>query len=78
MCEKMKINKVEKLVPSLNDKKKYVIHIKALYQALKHGLILEKLHRVIEFDQSAWLKPFIDFNTELRTQEKNKFEKRLL
>ena len=75
MCEKMKINGAEKLVPNLNDKKNYVIHIKASNQALKHGLILEKVHRVIEFNQSAWLKPYIDFNTQLRTQAKNDFEK---
>ena len=48
MCEKMVINKVENIVPNLYDKKKYVIHIRALDQALKHGLILEKVHRVIE------------------------------
>ena len=58
MCEKMNINEVEKLVPDLNDKKNYVVHIKALNQALKHGLILEKVHRVIEFKQGAWLKPY--------------------
>ena len=75
MCEKMKINKVEKLVPKLHDEKKYVIHIRALDQALKHGLILEKVHRMIEFNQSAWLKPYIDYNTKLRTQAKNDFEK---
>ena len=75
MCEKMKINKVEKLVPNLYDKKKYIIHIRALDQALKHGLVLEKVHRVIEFNQSVWLKPYIDFNTKLRTQAKNDFEK---
>ena len=75
ICEKMKINEVEKLVPNLYDKKNYVIHIRALDQALKHGLILEKVHRVIELDQSAWPKPFIDFNTQLRTQGKNDFEK---
>ena len=75
MCEKMKINRVEKLVPNLCDKKKYVIHIRALVQALKHGFIIEKVHRVIEFNQSAWLKPYTDFNTELRTKAKNDFEK---
>ena len=75
MCEKMEINKVEKLVPNLYDKKNYVIHIQVLNQALKHGLILERVHRMIEFDQSAWLKPYIDFNTQLRTQAKNDFEK---
>ena len=74
----MKINKVEKLVPNLYDKKNYVIHIRASDQALKHGLILEKVHRAIEFNQSAWLKPYIDFNTELRKKEKNKFEKDFL
>ena len=53
MCEKMRINKVEKLVPNLYDKKKYVFPIRALDQAVKHGLVLEKVHRVIEFEQSA-------------------------
>ena len=75
MCEKMKINRVEKLVPNLNDRKNYVIHIKSLNQTLKHGLILEDVHCVNEFNQSAWLKPYIDFNTQLRTQAKNDFEK---
>ena len=75
MCEKMKINGVEKLVPNLNDKKNYVIHIEVLNQALKHGLILKKVHRVIEFDQSAWLKPYIDMDTELRAKASNDFEK---
>ena len=51
MCEKMEINKVEKLVPNLRDKKNYVIHIRALDQALMHGLVLERIHRAIEFNQ---------------------------
>ena len=75
MCEKMKINKVEKLVPDLYDEKNCVIHIRASDQALKHGLILEKVHRVIEFNQNAWLAPYINFNTELRKKAKNDFEK---
>ena len=58
MCENMKTNGVEKLVPDINDKKNYVVHIKVLNQALKHGLILEKVHRVIEFNKSAWLHRF--------------------
>ena len=53
MCEKMKISRVKKLVPNLYDKRNYVINIRALSQALKHGLILEKVHRVIEFNQGA-------------------------
>ena len=75
MPEKLKIHKVEKLVPNLHNKKKYVMHIRALNQALKHGLILKKVHRVIQFEQSAWLKPYIDFNTRLRAAAKNEFEK---
>ena len=75
MCEKIRVNGVEKLVPNLHDKKKYVIHVKALKQALDHGLVLERIHRVIQFKQSAWMKEYIDFNTRLRTVAENDFEK---
>ena len=66
---------VEKLVPNLYDKQNYIIYIRALDQALSHGLCPEHIHRVIEFDQSAWMKPYIDFNTKLKTQATNDFEK---
>ena len=66
---------VEKLVPNLHDKKKYVIPVKALKQALDHGLVLERFHRVMQFKQSAWMKEYTDFNTRLRTIAKNDFEK---
>ena len=75
MCEKMEINGVEKLVLNLYNKKNYVIHVRVLNQALRHGLFLERVHHVTEFDQYAWLKPYIDFNTQIRTQAKNNFEK---
>ena len=75
MCGRMTINGVEKLVPNLYYKKRYVIHIRALDQALKHGFILERIHRAIEFKQSAWMKEYIDFNTKLRMEAKNDFEK---
>ena len=75
MCVRMKINGVEKLIPYLYYKKRYVIHIRGLEQALKHGLVLERIHRVIEFKQSAWMKEYIDFNTNLRTEAANDFEK---
>ena len=65
MCEKIRVkgpsgagaapHGVEKLVPNLHDKKKNVIHVKALKQALDHGLVLEKIHRVIQFKQSSWM-----------------------
>ena len=75
MCKRTEINGVEKLVPNLRDKKNYVIHIRALNQALQHGLRLDRIHRVIEFDQSPWLKTYIDFNIQLRTAATNDFEK---
>ena len=71
----MKINKCSKLVCTLYDKENYVIHIRALKQALNHGLVLKKVHKVIKFYQEAWLKPYIDMNTKLRTEAKNDFEK---
>ena len=78
MCERMEINGVEKLVPNLRDKKSYVIHIQALNQALQHRLRLDRIHRVIEFDQSPWLKTYMDFNTQLRMAATNDFEKDFL
>ena len=63
------------LVPNLRDKKGYVVHIKAPNQALKHGLKLKKVHRVIEFQQSKWMKAYIMLNTRLRKDAKNEFEK---
>ena len=75
MCECMVIGGVEKLIPNLYYKKRYVIYIRALDQALKHGLVLDRIHRVIEFKQSAWMKEYIDFNTKLRTVAINAFEK---
>ena len=73
----MKIGRVEKLVPDLKDKKGYVVHIKALDQALKHGLKLKKVHRVIEFQQSKWMKAYIMLNTKYRKDAKNESEKDL-
>ena len=75
--ERMEINKCKKLVCNLYNKKKYVVHIKSLKQALNHGLKLKKIHRIIEFNQEAWLKPYIDMNTELRKLARNDFEKDL-
>ena len=63
---RMKIDKCKKLVCNLQNKKKYVVHIKSLKQALNHELKLRKIHRTIEFNQKAWFKPYIDMNTELR------------
>ena len=66
----MKINKCNKLVCNFYNKNNYVVHIRSLKQALNHGLILKNVHRVIKFNQEAWLKGYIDMNTELRKQAK--------
>ena len=73
----MKIRKCNKLVCNFYDKKEYVVHIRTLRQALNHGLILKKVHRLIQFNQEAWLKPYIETNTKLRTEAKNDFKKYL-
>ena len=72
-----KVNKVKKLICDIEDKKKYVIHIRALKQELNNGSRFKKVHRIIQFKQKAWLKTYIDMNTELRKKSKNKFEKNL-
>ena len=73
--ERRKLEKVEKLVCGIEDKEKYVIHIRALKQALNNGLKLKEVHRVIKFQQKAWLKSYIDMNTNLTKEAKNEFEK---
>ena len=57
------------------NRKNYVTHAKFLNQAFNHGLVLHKVPRVNEFNLEAGLKPFIDLNTEPRTNTKNDFEK---
>ena len=73
--ERRKLEKVEKLVCSIEDKEKYVIHIRALKQALNNGLKLKNVHKVIKFQQKAWLKSYIDINNKLRKEAKREFEK---
>ena len=64
--DRMKVNKVKKLVCNVPDKENYSIHIAALKQALNHGLKLIRVYSVISFRQVAWLKPYNDLNTELQ------------
>ena len=71
--ERMKINKCTKLTCTIQNKENYVIHIRALKQAVNHGLKLTKVHRIIQFDQEAWLKPYIDMNTDPRKKCKKRF-----
>ena len=71
----MKVNKCKKLVCNLCDKKDYIDHMRLLKQALNHGLKIKKIHKVLKFNQRAWLKEYIDMNTELRMNTENDFDK---
>ena len=75
--EDVKSSRCEKLVPNLANKQKYICHYRNLKQYIKYGILLKKVHKVISFRQSTWLKPFIDFNTEQRKLADNDFKKDL-
>lgn len=69
--------KIPKLIPNLNNKKEYVVHYRNLKFYINHGLILTKIHSVMSFKQSLWMKKFIDTNTNERKASKTDFEKDL-
>jgi hypothetical protein len=64
----------KKLVPTLDTKTKYVVHYRNLQFYIAQGLVLKEIHRVISFKQSAWLKPYIEYNTRMRREAQNEFE----
>jgi len=63
----------KKLIPHLGPRKNYGIHYRNLKLYLKLGLILKKVHRILEFDQSPWMRPYIDFNTAQRQKSTSQF-----
>ena len=73
--KELKNEKTAKLILNLNDKARYVLHIRNLKYYLEQGLKLKKIHRCVSFLQREWLKPYIDFNTEKRKKASNDFEK---
>ena len=80
-CEKIaekyeiSIGLVSKLIPALRDNKEYVLHYRNLQLYSDLGLKIKKIHRVLKFNQSPWLKQYINFNTEKRKHAKDSFER---
>ena len=71
----IKSGDINKLVPNLMSKKNYVVHYRNLKYYISQGLILKKVHKILEFKQSAWMKPYIDFNTQKRKEATNEADK---
>ena len=70
-----KYSTVPKLVPNLSNKKNYMVHHSALATSLRLGLKLTKVHRVLKLEEFAWMKPYIELNTNFRKEAKTDFEK---
>lgn len=68
-------SKTPKLLTTLYDKDKYVVHCRNLQLYLQLGLEIKKIHRLLEFQQEDWMKPYVDFKTEMRKKAKSTFEK---
>ena len=69
------MNSVQKLIPNVNDKKKYIVHYLNLIYYIKQGMVLKKIHRILEFEQEAWLKSFVEYNTHKRNESNSNFQK---
>ena len=67
----------KKLIPTLRNKEKYVLHYRNLQFYIQEGLVVTEIHRAIRFTQKAWLKPYIEYNTNMRRQANNDFEVKL-
>ena len=78
-CQNLvKVGDVKTLIPNLDNKTNYVVHYRNLQLYLSLGMKLTKIHRILKFNQSDWMKKFIDFNTEKRMNATNCFEKDFL
>jgi len=75
MCEKLPAKQEDKLFATLHDIKRYVIHYRN--QCIRHDLCITKIHRILQFAQSSWLREYIELNINFRTRANNKFKKNL-
>ena len=73
----VKVGDVKKLIPNLGNKTNYVVHYRNLQLYFSLGMKLTKIHRVLKFRQSDWMKKYIDFNTEKGMNATNDFEKKI-
>ena len=72
----IKVDDVKKLIPNLGNKTNYIVHYRNLRQkSLSLGMKLNKIHKVLKFEQSYCTKKYIDFNNEKRMNAANGFEK---
>ena len=71
----VKVGDVKKLIPNLGNKTNYVVHYRNLQLYFSLGMKLTKIHRVLKFRQSDWMKKYIDFNTKKGMNANNDFEK---
>ena len=71
----IKVGDVKKIIPNLDDKTNYVVHYRNLQLYLSLRMKVTKIHEVLKFKQSVWMKNYIDFNTEKRMNATNYFEK---
>ena len=73
--ENVKVGKVTKLISNLNDKENYRLHYRTPLYYLRKGMVLTKVHKVLRFNESNWLAPYIELNSKLRAQATNDFDK---
>ena len=71
----IKVGGVNKLVPNLGEKGRYILHYRNLQLYLSLRMKLVSVYKILEFEQSDWLKKYIDFSTDKRTNVVNSFEK---
>ena len=71
----IKVGDVKKLIQNLGSKTNYVLHYRNLQLHLSLGIKVTKIHKVLKFKQPEWMKKYINFNTEKRTNDANSFEK---